>query len=159
MAPTILTLTSSRWYDAFRWLALQRAAKLLWVCRLKPASSKKTQFLLKSKSCIFSHSSILSFLSLITQSVFRAAGNVSSFFNVFLHLWTKCLCRAEVVMDNPWNVSQNFAVVSASGYDEYLSMKSIRNRVCASVSLPECSIIGSLWQVGSRRSSSSLYFT
>jgi hypothetical protein len=46
------------------------------VCRLNPASSVNTQFRVKSRSGVDSHSSTFSFLSLSTQSPFLATGNL-----------------------------------------------------------------------------------
>lgn len=92
-----------------------------------------TQFLTKSMSDIASHSSIFSFGSLSTRSLFLAAGDFSRFFSVSLHLRTRCLCKAEMDIDNPGSASQRFCLISeriAAGYLAIYSIKKLRVNFC-----------------------------
>ena len=82
----------------------------------------------------------------------------SRFFRVSLHLRTRCLCKAEMDIDNPGSASQRFCLISERIAAGYLAIYSIKNWEWTSVNLALRPTPSFLMLTSKRLSSSSLYF-
>jgi hypothetical protein len=102
------------WYSPFCRCACSRATVILCVCRLNPASSVNTQFRVKSKSGMDSHSTTFSFLSSSTRSLFLVAGNFGALSVLRIDFCIQCPSKADMEIDSPGIASHTLCLTSGS---------------------------------------------